>query len=52
MYPNLTEMSTDNTHRTPRHSWFAQLALAFRREWTMIFNDVGVMLFFIALPLI
>ncbi len=41
-----------NNHSAPaRYGWFTQVALAFRREWTMIFNDVGVMLFFIALPL-
>lgn len=35
-----------------RYGWFSQVGLAFRREWSMIFDDVGVMLFFIALPLI
>lgn len=40
-----------NKDNNKRPGWFTQLGLAFRREWTMIFNDVGVMLFFIALPL-
>ncbi|MDO4319081.1 MAG: ABC transporter permease [Bacteroidales bacterium] len=40
------------TDKNRRHNWFVQLGLAFRREWTMILDDVGVMLFFIALPLV
>lgn len=46
------KMKDPSSDSTPRRSWFAQLGLAFRREWSMIFDDVGVMLFFIALPLL
>lgn len=45
-------MNTTSNNKNGRPGWFSQLGLAFRREWTMIFDDVGVMLFFIALPLV
>ena len=33
-----------------RAGWLTQLGRAFRREWHIIFSDPGVLLFFIALP--
>ncbi len=32
--------------------WFADVALVFRREWSLTVRDIGVLLFFIALPLL
>ena len=37
---------------TDRQCWWGQMGRAFRREWHIIFSDMGVMLFFIALPLL
>lgn len=52
MFPDMK--STDSTYRRPRRGisgWFDAMARVFRREWSNIFSDLGVMLFFIALPL-
>ncbi|MCM1036066.1 MAG: ABC transporter permease [Bacteroides sp.] len=44
-------MATPSSHRY-RGSWLAQTGRAFRREWHIIFSDMGVMLFLLALPLL
>lgn len=31
--------------------WFADMALVFRHEWSIVLKDVGVLLFFVVLPL-
>ena len=31
--------------------WFDAMARVFRREWSIVFSDMGVLLFFVALPL-
>ena len=52
MFPDMK--STDSTYCRPRRGisgWFDAMARVFRREWSNIFSDLGVMLFFIALPL-
>lgn len=41
-----------NSKNSRRPGWFSRLALAFRREWNTVFGDVGVLLFFVALPLL
>lgn len=38
--------------RKSSYNWLEQLALVFRREWNIVFGDAGVLLFFIALPLL
>lgn len=46
--------SSESTYKPPRRGisgWFEAMARVFRREWSNIFSDLGVMLFFIALPL-
>lgn len=32
--------------------WFADMAAVFRREWSLTLKDLGVLLFFVALPLL
>ncbi|MCM1033025.1 MAG: ABC transporter permease [Odoribacter sp.] len=48
-------MNDNNTHRNPFRAvsrWFAAVARVFSCEWYVILRDFGVMLFFIALPLL
>ena len=51
-----TSTPDNNTIPTRRRrrgiaGWFDALARVFRREWTIVLSDVGVMIFFIVLPL-
>lgn len=43
-------MSENNNSRGIGH-WFSSMARVFSREWKIIFSDMGVMIFFILLPL-
>jgi len=44
-------MASSSAHKR-RAGRLTQIGLAFRREWHIIFSDFGVMLFFVALPLL
>lgn len=46
----MTQQNSPNTSNG-LWRWFLQVTYAFRHEWTVIFSDIGVMLFFIVLPL-
>ena len=44
-------ISSSHRRRGGIFGWFDALARVFRREWTIVLSDVGVMIFFIVLPL-
>lgn len=44
-------MTSHDKSNKKRIGWLLQTGLAFRREWATIFSDMGVMIFFIILPL-
>ncbi len=48
------DMNKDTQNNTPRRSrggWFSAMARVFRREFSLVFSDIGIMLFFFVLPL-
>lgn len=53
MYHNTDDMNKITDNNTLRHSggWFAAMARVFRREFSIVFSDMGIVLFFFVLPL-
>ena len=51
MYRNMNKDTDKNTRRGGVGGWFLAMARVFRREFSLVFSDLGIILFFFVLPL-